>query len=426
VSTTVLRSLFLIALLSYGFSAEARSQANGLGGYAIDFVALNSDSGNADCGKAPKSAPICRVRVAPDVHEMELLLASGEHVSRRGDSLMFVYRGEAMRVWLRGGLQYPLSRVVGTDLWTITLRVEKLDELAFSYTFAPGDLGPTDLPEPIEWRGPLAPAGPQRVDVLQGTLVERILQSAILQDTRSLSIYEPPAVAQRPLVGVVYAADGKSVERFAKVVEPLIISGSLPRFVLVGIHAAQGQRRSYEYVFGLKRDNAAFLAHEQFLMEEVMPLVERSYAVPRTAASRTLLGYSNGADWAVATALRNPRAFNNVIALSPSWPAPIAQPSEARRVAFFIGAGTLEPNFHKSALEMSALFKVHGVVHRMRQGLRGHDMTQWEGLLPESLMWTFGREGRAETGPLTNRPSASFHTAVTMHSGPKKYCSGLF
>ncbi|MGD9582670.1 MAG: alpha/beta hydrolase [Lysobacterales bacterium] len=386
--TIGLRYLLQISLVSFGFAAAAGVQSDHLNPEPIDFVALDGDGGNIDCTQAAPSAPSCRVRAAPDVPQLARLLAQGEHVSRQGDTLTFVYRGAAKQVWLMGGLQYPLSRVTDTELWTLTLRVQRLDHLAFSYTFAPDQRGPTELPAPVEWRGPRAAAAPQRVERLQGTLVVRTPPSAFLPAPRPLSIYEPPALAGQPLAGVVYAADGENIERFAKIAEPLMLSGRLPRMLLVGLHAAPGSQRWYEYVLALQRGHPAFGPHEQWLMQEVVPLIERSHAVPRTAASRILFGYSNGADWAVATALRNPQAFGHVIALSPSWPAPLTQPSEARRVTFFIAAGTLEPSFLKSAREISALFQRHNVAHTLREDLRGHDMTQWEGLLPEALLWT--------------------------------------
>lgn len=117
-STIFLHCLLMTAFLSYGSSAGARLESSDSGGYSIDFVTLSAASGKFDCDEAPESALICRVRAFPDVQEMELMLANGKHVSRQSDALTFVYRGKAERVWLRGGLQYPLSRVIGTNLWT--------------------------------------------------------------------------------------------------------------------------------------------------------------------------------------------------------------------------------------------------------------------------------------------------------------------
>lgn len=206
-STTIRRCLLLTALLGYGLGADGQPQPDHPGRQPIDFVPLDPGRGNLDCKKSSKPSPVCRVRVLPDMHVLESGLANGEHVSRRGDALSFVYRVEAGRVWLRGGLQYPLSWVIGTDLWALSLRIDKLDELAFSYTFAPDDLGPADLPEPIEWRGPLAAASPERVDRLQGTLVVQSLESAFLPGARSLSIYEPPALARLSKVSPCFACD---------------------------------------------------------------------------------------------------------------------------------------------------------------------------------------------------------------------------
>lgn len=95
-----LRCLLMTAFLSYEASAGVRSEPGDSGNHSIDYVALSADGGRFDCDEAPASASLCRVRLPPDLVEMETMLANGEHLSRRGDTLTFVYRGEAGRVWL--------------------------------------------------------------------------------------------------------------------------------------------------------------------------------------------------------------------------------------------------------------------------------------------------------------------------------------
>lgn len=103
---------------------------------------------------------------------------------------------------------------------------------------------------------------------------------------------------------------------------------------------------------------------------------------------RVLLGYSNGADWALATALRDPDTFARVIALSPGYPMEPAEADALQSLAFFIGAGSLEGSYHRTAKKMAARLHADGLRDVYREEVAGHDSALWAQLIPEGLRWS--------------------------------------
>jgi enterochelin esterase-like enzyme len=382
----------------YTQSARAQPAAVGhaLGAvFALAMLGIGSALANGStddedwCDSGGSEAPVCRVRPDADPGRLQAMLASGEAMQRTGDELTFVHRAAGDAVGMRGGLQYLLTPVPATDLWTVTVRVQSLDRLAFEYYFVPTGPAATPRSVPVQWRGPLAADDPEQAQPLLGALVEHVIASDFLPTPRGLSVYEAPAMGDAPLAATVYLADGQNVARFAAVIEPLIRSGRLPRLLLVGIHAAAGQQRSHEYIPGLRSGKEAFEAHQQFLLQEVLPYVERAYPVAGDRTARILFGCSNGADWAIGMALRHPGHFARVVAMSPAWEPRPGQPPAAQQVAFFLTAGTLEPEFHEAAQAWAEMFDRHGAVHVFRPAVAGHDTYAWTRMAPDAFAWTF-------------------------------------
>jgi enterochelin esterase-like enzyme len=359
----------------------------------IELAPLNPQQEQWDCDQVASTFPLCRVAEAPDVATLESMLRKGESLGRAGNELTFAYRSSAQRVRLDGGLQYPLSRVKGTDLWTITLRVVELDRLAFSYFFVPSDAVRERFAWQ-RWRGSDAPAEPLEVEKVKGRLLEQTIDSKFLSSSRRLTIYEPPPVEGKPLAGVVYAGDGAALITLSRVVEPLITSGRLPRILIVGLHAAGANQRTAEYMIRAVPGNERFLAHERFFLEEVIPSIESQFSLPENGDRRALFGFSASAAWATETALRHPERFRRVIALSSAGLPKIEQPDLVGQVAFFLAAGTLEPRFHQNAIAWSDLLEEHAVSHLLRTEVAGHDFVMWRRLFPEALQWAFPVEGR--------------------------------
>jgi enterochelin esterase-like enzyme len=380
--------LYLILFFLFSLSAAAAEPA-------VEFARLDTNRGHVEC----PAADVCRVRRVPSVEELRTHLDAGEKIWRNGDELSFVWEGEAEGVELAGGIQYPMSRVVGTNLWTLTVRVPQLDRAIITYGFMAMKGGEPVARrfEPMHWRGPAAPAAVEKVQKLAGTIVNRKIESKAMGETRELMIYEPPARNGEPLAGVIYAGDGGAVDTFARVIEPLIIAGRVPRILMVGfISSPTSLGRAQEYLLTLEDDNAIFLKHEKFFLSEVIPAIERDYQLPEGAAHRATFGFSNSAAWAMDMALRHPDLIGRVLAFSPAGrKATLLEPLPKQAPSFFLLGGTLEKPFHDKAIAWGEVLAGLNVKYTTREPVAGHDFEAWLTYFGEAVQWAFG--GQAQT-----------------------------
>jgi enterochelin esterase-like enzyme len=325
-----------------------------------------------------------------------------------GDVLHVLWRGEADRVLLGGGVSAPLWPVEGGgDLWEASLRIRRLDEAVITVLVVA--LGAADLPfgrpvtDQLTWRGPGAPGAPGAPDdseewrPLAGELREHVLESAAVHASRSVTVYVPPAdVVAGPLPGCVLA-DGESTRGFAQVLEPAIVSGAVPPVVLVGVHnghdpSGRSDVRSQEYLPRVRPRR--FAAHLSFVTGEVIPWAGGEFPVLTAGPAGERgpwisAGFSNGAAWAIAAAQRRPEVFGGVAALSAGIvPSRVAGPS--RVVRHYLAAGTLEPGFRRATREWAERLGRAGVPYHHREWAGGHDPFWWQHCLPEALAWLLG------------------------------------
>lgn len=317
-----------------------------------------------------------------------------------GDRITVVYQGEAETVELCCGLQEPLERLPGSDVWVLRRTVSDLHKAVLSYSFVVDgdfDAGPSEV-----WRGPDAPEVPRRVDlgttILRGTVSQSSRRSRWLNEYRSVSVYLPPDADQAGIkLPVLYMADGESAGVFATVLEPLILSGRLPPFVIVGVHSppppASGDApdlRGQEYIpsFNPKR----FRQHERFVLREVIPWAEANLPVSAVREDRAVFGFSNGGVFAAAMGLRHPDVFAHALAFSLGVePGPI---KENLTTDFYLVAGTLEEGFFGTTRDLAAALREKGVRVTFRPRVAGHDFVMWEEELPKAVAWAFGEGSR--------------------------------
>lgn len=347
----------------------------------VAFVPLDGRS-RVDCVDAATTG-VCRVRRNERIEIIDRLLQSGESLLRDGNELLFVHRQAARSVSLRGGLQYPLSRVDGTDDWVVRLRVPDLDRLVLSYAFAVDEVPPPQGAY-AHWRGMDAPAAVAVSSPLQGGSEWISVASVALPKPRRVYVYLSPDVCGEPIRTVVYLADGKYGADFARVAEPLVLAGAIPRLLIVGVEAASGRARNEEYVPALGAQSGRFDAHQRFVVSELIPYVEHRYGVLDPGVRRTAAGFSNGADWAIATGLRHPRLFAHVVAFAAGWPAS-AVPADAAGTSFDLGAGTLDRRYHRNTRKFADRLASAGMRHHFAEVVGGHDMSVWMHLLAGAL-----------------------------------------
>jgi enterochelin esterase-like enzyme len=353
------------------------------------FPPLPAGGGVVDCEGTAPDAPVCRLpRVFGEAEARARLAGRKIAAWDEGDVFNVLVVDDRAEVRLCCAIQAPMARVPGTDIWMLTVRVPELRRAVLDvFVFRPGE-----AVEPIEWRGPDAEAPWSKVGVLKGKVVNRTHQSRHMGEPRELSIYLPPGHRPDRRYPVVYLADGEGTEPAAYWIEPLILAGRIPPIVIVGLHSGENEARSRAYLLDRDRngDERPFAHHEAFFLEEVVPLAQTEYGASAKPQDRLLMGHSNGAAWAVATALRHPDMFGQAAALSFAWPPASKVLGGPVKPRLFLAAGTLEGAFHRRTVELAGQAREAGYDVNLLAPISGHAEVMWRDLRPQALEWAFG------------------------------------
>ncbi|MBB6350825.1 putative alpha/beta superfamily hydrolase [Nonomuraea muscovyensis] len=163
------------------------------------------------------------------------------------------------------------------------------------------------------------------IDILRG------VRSAALGNARDVFVYLPPRYdATHGPYPVVYLHDGQHAFaaaglepswRLDETLDALITAGTLPPLVAVGVsNAGDARGAEYSHVAPYPRDPRARLAgesYEDFLIEELMPLIRSRYAVTGAAGRTAVMGSSMGGLVSYHLAFRRPEVFGLVAIMSP-------------------------------------------------------------------------------------------------------------
>lgn len=287
-------------------------------------------------------------------------------------------------------IQSAMEQVNGSsNLWTLTAKVRDLDQALLDVLLLPA--GSETYPQ--EWRGSAASLPPLFKPARDGEITQHNVQSAALGETRGLFIYRPPGAGPMP---VIYLADGEATEAFAALLRPMIEAGEIPPVMIVGLWSGpllqEGQdqplnRRHYEYLTGW--NDGIYRTHERFLIDEVMPLAE-GLGASKEPRDRILMGFSDGASWALNTATVRPDLFRGVIALSYAGePDALAKPSGYGRI--YLAAGTMEEAFHDATVKVAARMEGRSEAVRLDVGVAGHSQRFWQDRFPHAVRWVLAR-----------------------------------
>jgi enterochelin esterase-like enzyme len=213
-----------------------------------------------------------------------------------------------------------------------------------------------------------------------------------------MTVYLPPgADANGRSLRALFMADGQSCDTYARIVEPLIVSGRVAPFAIVGVHAATAPAgydpsrdgpdpRTLEYIPRFGKETA--VRHMRFFIEEVLPWAVREHGVSSRPADRAVFGYSNGGAFAAYAGIEHGRQFAHALPFSVG--VGIARPSGHRSFPeFHFAVGKLEPPFLRTTREMHSLVKELGAKSTFREYTSGHDTLMWQVALAEYLPRVF-------------------------------------
>lgn len=296
------------------------------------------------------------------------------------DTLTFAYVGKVKgEVIICCGVQASVLPVV-ENLYAVTIKFQNLEQAVLSWQFQSPNAAFKDLTDMQVWRGQKAIKALETRVIFRNQLMTERMVSQELGTTRHVNLYFPPNFNAKLEHVVVYMTDGQSVESFAQMLEPLILSKQLPQVVLIGVHNSQ-----YRYEEYVPLDSPYFVKHERFVLNEVMPQLEQKYALQ--PKSRWLFGFSNGADWVLRMLARNPNAFAGGAAFSPSNATTFDLKLRETNLALYLQAGLYEDKNFKAARVMKSAAQTIGMRVTYHERASGHDLIAWREEFPTALKW---------------------------------------
>jgi predicted alpha/beta superfamily hydrolase len=183
-------------------------------------------------------------------------------------------------------------------------------------------------------------------------------RSRFLRNSRDLIVYLPPGYDDQPFTHfpVLYLQDGQNLFDRATsfggqdwnvhgAADHMIGIGAVQPLIIVGIYNT-GKSRIHEYtpVKSPKLGGGRADRYAKFLIEEVMPFIQREYRVNCDPRVTGIGGSSLGGFLALYLGLKHPQAFGKVAALSPSvwW--------HQRMIMQFAASVTLRPPNRKRSI----------------------------------------------------------------------------
>ncbi|MGH2537490.1 MAG: alpha/beta hydrolase [Candidatus Promineifilaceae bacterium] len=276
----------------------------------------------------------------------------------------------------------------------------------------------------LGWRGRRS-----RLRLLAAVAVERLeLRSRFLRQRRTLSVYLPPGYSAAPArpYPLLLLNDGQDAGalRLRETLARLAAAGRIESPIVVAIPTGAGRLQEYGTAgrassLGLGRRARAY---SRFVVEEALPLVAGRYPIAAQPEGVAILGASLGGLSAFDIAWNHPDVFGAVGVLSGSFwwsrkrrrgePAGAdrrlahemarQRPAGAARPRVWLQAGSRDEiadrdhngviDAIQDSLELAALMTAGGGTAAYVEVPFGrHDPATWAGVLPDFLVWAFGR-----------------------------------
>jgi enterochelin esterase-like enzyme len=251
------------------------------------------------------------------------------------------------------------------------------------------------------------PDARERVGVPKGSLKQMpSWRSNIFQGTtRDWWVYVPAQYTAANPAAVMVFQDGAGARQYVTpVFDNLIAKGDIP--VMIGVFIEPG---------GIKaaRDNRSFEydtlsdQYARFLLEEILPEVEKTTRLRRDAAGRGIAGQSSGAIAAFTVAWERPNEFSKVLSGIGSFTniaagkslregghnyAALVRRVPPKPIRIFLqdGANDLDNasgSWWLANQTLARSFAYAGYDHKFEQGLGFHNNNHMRAVLPDALRW---------------------------------------
>lgn len=297
----------------------------------------------------------------------------------------------------------PLVRLGRTDVYAASVQLPEGTAMRWAY-----DAGGKRFGGGTVEAYPVHPDMTEKQGVPKGKLTEQPKwRSRVFPDTeRDWWVYVPAQYkAESPACVMVFQDGGGMKNYVPQALDNLIASGDMP--VTIGIFLNPGVRltdgkpnRSFEY-------DTLSDQYARFLLEEILPEVEKTVKLRRDAASRAIAGISSGAICAWTVAWQRPEEFSKVLSWVGSYtniqsgstlregghnyPALIRKtPKKPIRVFLQDGENDLDNqhgNWPLANQTMAKALAFAGYDYRFVFGRGFHNALHGRAILPDSLRW---------------------------------------
>lgn len=316
---------------------------------------------------------------------------------REGDTLIGIYRGDASNIYLQGGIQQPMKRIEGTDIWTIRLQSPHWDKAIVTYDFMPMPPTPGFKFNMRTYRGKSAPPAPREVTELKNKPLAYRIPAPELGGERGVTVYLPP-VGNLADANIVVMADGQGAEGMARALEAAILDKRVAPTVILGIHnggyeGTPGMEydpskdlRAREYLE--EQDPDRFTKHLLWVIDGVLPWAREKYGLTHEYQKTAVFGFSNGGAFAYLAAIRRPEVFGVAIPLSLGY-SPQSSPETYLKSHFYFASGAMEPGFNtQTKLAYWRARKIR-VKATHTEYMAGHDENMWKVAFIDALEKAF-------------------------------------
>lgn len=359
-----------------------------------------------------------RAHDAPQALDRWLAARRLPHVD--GRSITFVFHGPAdavvLRHWIFGlASSQPFARVPGTQLWHLALELPENSRMEYKLELARGQLkqlvhdplNPAQAHDPFGGNSVVYGAGYEvpswslpDPETREGTLEQHEIASEVFGERRPFQLYFPARYRTLRRYPLLVVHDGEDYVRFSSlktVLDNLIHRLEIPSLIVALI---QSPDRMREYADDPRQ--------AEFLVRELVPLLEQRYPLLAQPSARGLMGASFGAVASLSAAWRYPSFFGNLLLQSGSFVfTDVGQhdrgPAFDNVVRFvndfrdnpgrpaervFLSCGQYESLIYYNR-SLLPLLQQTGMHVRMSESRDGHNWESWRDRLREGLSYLF-------------------------------------
>lgn len=248
-------------------------------------------------------------------------------------------------------------------------------------------------------------------DVPHGAVEINYLNSSVLGDLRATHIYTPPGYAKNsdrryPVLYLLHGSNdtaaGWTMAGAANfILDNLIAEGKAKEMVVVMPYG-------HAVPFGSPRDIQATNTQrfEEYLLKDVMPMVESKYRIRQGSTNRAIVGLSMGGGQAISIGFKNLNTFDAIGAFSASVPNDfsdqfanvIASPEKVNQQLsqLWIGCGKDDSAVQRSQ-DFGKLLSEKGINHTLRITDGVHNFETWRRFLVELTPLLFRRNSELKS-----------------------------